>query len=63
MSFPSKSLLLQQYNRYLCVLEPAASDGAPQLAHEGLEVPEALQHGLVLQEPHVLNVVVRLVLN
>lgn len=46
----------------LRVLDVLAPDAAPQLPHEGLEVPEALQHGLVRQEANVLDVVVRLVL-
>lgn len=46
----------------LCVLDVLAADATPELPHEGLEFPEALQHGLVRQESDVFDVVVRLVL-
>ena len=47
---------------HLCVPNVLAADGTPKLPHEGLELAEALQHGLVREEADVLDMVVGLVL-
>lgn len=47
---------------HLRVLDVLAADGAAELLHEGLELAEAVQNGLVGQEANVLDVVVGLVL-
>lgn len=47
---------------HLGILDPVAANSAPQLPHERLEVTEGLQHGLMHEEAHVLDVVVSLIL-